>query len=193
MSNPPKATMVTVSAAYQRLLDDGITPTADRIQAVTGGSKTTVVQLLQELLASQKPSPRAMPEQMEQIVRAAAQSIWSKSYELADRDITAIRSACSAEVALALEQCDSSSKVIRQLQDTCEHREQQLEAYRRRIAEQEYKMAQIDDLRRQVDDLRLELRRESMSARQHEMMACELRGQITAMTSLENRETHKVH
>lgn len=196
MANPAKATLEAVSAAYEDLEAKGIKPTADRILHITGGSKNTVLAILEKLASSREPPPRPIPEQIEHTLRTAVYSVWTHANQLADKDTAAIRSSCQAEVAAAHERYESAGKLIRQLQNIQEKHEQTLEGYRREIAEQKYAIEQVGSLRAQVNALQADIKIESAAARSYETTAAELRGQLMAMTAptqSKNRVTRRPH
>ena len=175
-----KATHEAVSGAIQTLIEQGSEPTADRIVAISGGSKSTVIDSMKALTASRQTPARALPERIEAAVREAVHSVWTQATELADKDINLVKSEAQEAVVKIQEQVDSERKVVRQLNKNLEDKDKQLEELRFKVAKQSVEVDQTEMMKKQIDALILEISNERIKSTEYQILAAEIRGELKA-------------
>lgn len=179
-----KATPEAVDTASQTLIEQGVEPTADKIVAMTGGSKSTVLKQLNSNAAAQKAPPRALPEKIENMFRAAAHEIWAHSCELADKKISLSREEAADAVSKIEDQLESERKNVQRLQKDLEDETIKAEGLRKQLAEQSFKSSQVDVLGKRIEELGIELKNEQRVAREHAVEAAELKGALKELRSI---------
>ena len=178
-----KATPEAVDTASQTLIEQGFEPTADKIVAMTGGSKSTVLKQLNSNATTQKAPPRALPEKIENMFRAAAHEILAHSCELADKNISLIREEADDAQSKIKDQLESERKNVQRLQKDLEDETIKSDGLRKQLAEQSFKSSQVDVLNKRIEELGIELKNEQARAQKHECIAAERGGALNALMS----------
>lgn len=150
-----------------------VTPTA-LLQALGGGSLTTIYKHLDAWQTSKKDAPVPVVYEMPEPVKSAFNGVWQVAANEAAKEVTAIREKADAEVKAVVRRLDEAVSNIEQLESEADADTTKIEALERQlladkaaadnfatqaVARESALTATVEQMRKQIDAQALELNR----------------------------------